>query len=288
MNDVFYKFVDRFVVVYLDDIVIYSESLEDHLEHLRKVMSKLRKHQLFVKKEKCELAHQEILFLGHKVNKGMVMMDEGKVQAILDWPPPSKVTELRSFLGLTNYYKKFIQGYSKKVAPLTDLLKKEKKWVWTDACQEAFEKLKAVVSSELMLRLTEFELPFEVHTDASDKAIGGVLVQEKHLVAYESKKLNEAKQKCSAHEKEIIAVVHCLLAWRVYLLGCKFLVRTDNVTNTFFNTQKKLSPKQARLQELLQEYDFVWENKPGKYNEVADALSHKQVQEYVAALTRGK
>ena len=91
MNDVFYKFVDRFVVVYLDDIVIYSESLEDHLEHLRKVMSKLRKHQLFVKKEKCELAHQEILFLGHKVNKGMVRVDEGKVQAILNWPLPSKV-----------------------------------------------------------------------------------------------------------------------------------------------------------------------------------------------------
>ena len=92
MNDVFYEYVDRFVVVYLDDIVIYSESLEDHMEHLRKVLSKLREHQLFVKKEKCEFAQQEILFLGHRVNKGMVMMDEGKVQAILDWPSPSKVT----------------------------------------------------------------------------------------------------------------------------------------------------------------------------------------------------
>ena len=196
------------------------------------------------------------------------------------------MTELRSFLGLANYYKKFIQGYSKKVAPLTDLLKNDKKWVWTDACQEAFEKLKVVVSSEPVLRLPDFELPFEVHTDASDKAIGGVLVQKKHHVAYESRKLNKVKQKCSAHEKEMIALVHCLLAWHVYLLGPKFVVRTDNVANTLFNTPKKLSLKQARCQELLQEYDFMWEHKLGKHNEVANALSHKQVQEYVAALTR--
>ena len=108
MNDVFYEFVDCFVVVYLDDIVIYSDSLKDHLEHLRKVLSKLREHQLYVKKEKCEFAQQEILFLGHKVSKGLVMMDERKVQAILNWPPPSKVAELRSFLWLANYYRKFI------------------------------------------------------------------------------------------------------------------------------------------------------------------------------------
>ena len=134
MNDVFYEFVDRFVVVYLDDIVVYSESLEDHLKHLRKVLSKLREHQLNVKKEKCEFAQQEILFLGHKANKGLVMMDERKVKVIFDWPPPSKVAELRYFLKLANYYRKFIQGYSKMVAPLTDLLKKDKKWMWIDAC----------------------------------------------------------------------------------------------------------------------------------------------------------
>ena len=205
MNDVFHEYVDHFVVVYLDDMVIYSESLEDHLEHLRNVLSKLREHQLFVKKEKCEFTQQEILFLGDKVSKGMVMMDEGKMQAILDWPPPSKVTELRSFLGLANYYRKFIQGYSKKVAPFTDLLKNDKKWVWIDACQEVFKKLKVAVSSEPVLRLPDFELPFKVHTNASDKAIGGVLVQEKRHVAYESRKLNEAERKCSAHEKEMIA-----------------------------------------------------------------------------------
>ena len=158
--------------------------------------------------------------------------------------------------------------------------------VWTDACQEAFEKLKTAVLSELVLCLPDFELLFEVHTDASNKAIDGVLVQEKHLVAYKSRKLNDAEQKCSAHEKEMIVVVHCLQTWMVYLLGPKFVVRIDNVANIFFNTQKKMSPKQARWQELLHEYDFVWEHKLGRHNQVVDALSHKQVQEYVAALTR--
>ena len=152
--------------------------------------------------------------------------------------------------------------------------------MWTDTCQEAFKKLKTTVSSESVLCLLDFELPFEVYTDASDKAIGGVLVQEKHSVTYKSRKLNDVEQKCLAHEKEMIVVVHCLLTKMVYLLGHKFVVRTDNIANTFFNTQKKLSPKQK--------YDFVWEHKSRKHNQVADALTRKQVQKYVAALTKVK
>ncbi|KAG6510926.1 hypothetical protein ZIOFF_028973 [Zingiber officinale] len=209
--------------------------------------------------------------------KCKVRMDPKKVLAIVEWQTPSTIPELRSFLGLANYYRKFIAGYSKKAAPLTDLLKKNMRWEWSDACKEAFEKLKTAIASEPVLRLPDFELPFEVHTDASDRAIGGVLVQEGHPVAFESRKLNAAEQKYSAHEKEMVAVVHCLQVWRVYLLGTKFLVRTDNVANTFFATQKKLSPKQARWQEFLAEYDFTWEHKPGKHNQVADALSRKEV-----------
>ncbi|XP_059437724.1 uncharacterized protein LOC132170646 [Corylus avellana] len=276
MNDVFYDYIDKFVVVYLDDIVVYSESFVNHLSHLRLVLTRLRENSLYVKKEKCEFARREILFLGHKISAGKILMDEGKVKAIQDWSPPKTVSGLRSFLGLANYYRKFIAAYSKKAAPLTDLLKKDRQWRWTDQCQAAFDKLKAAVASEPVLHLPDFELPFEVHTDASDRAIGGVLVQEGHPVAYESRKLKEAEQRYSAHEKEMLAVVHCLLVWRVYLLGTKFVVRTDNAANTFFQTQKKLSAKQARWQEFLQEYDFVWVHKPGKHNQVADALSRKE------------
>jgi hypothetical protein len=176
MNDVFYDYIDRFVVVYLDDIVMYSESLEDHLCHLRQVLSRLKENFLFVKKEKCVFACKEIPFLGHKISLGKIMMDEGKVKAIWDWLPPKSVSELRSFLGLANYYRKFIAAYAKQAAPLTDLLKKDKQWHWSDQCQTAFDKLKDAVASEPVLRLPNFEPPFEAYTDALNKAIGGVLV----------------------------------------------------------------------------------------------------------------
>jgi ribonucleotide monophosphatase NagD (HAD superfamily) len=137
-----------------------------------------------------------------------------------------------------------------------------------------------------VLKLPDFERPFEVHTDASDRAIGGVLVQKGHPVAFESRKLNEAEQRYSTHEKEMTAVVHCLGVWRVYLLGPKFVVKTDNVANTFFKTQKKLSQRQARWQEFLAEYDFEWEHKPGRHNQVADALSRRCVLATVFSLVQ--
>lgn len=284
MNDVLYEYLDRFVVVYLDDIVIYSDSLEAHLEHLKCIFTKLREHSLYVKREKCEFCREEIHFLGHVISQGMVKMDKRKVEAIIDWPAPTKVAELRSFLGLANYYRKFIQGYSKKVNVLTDLLKKDHVWEWNDECEAAFEELKIAVASEPVLKLPDFGVPFEVHTDASDRAIGGVLVQLGHPVAYESRKLKDAEQRYSTHEKEMTAVVHCLEVWRHYLLGAEFVVCTDNVANTYFKTQKKLTPKQARWQEFLAEFDFVWLHKPGAQNQVADALSRK-VQEAVASMT---
>jgi hypothetical protein len=143
---------------------------------------------------------------------------------------------LRSFLGLANYYRKFIAAYAKHAAPLTDLLKKDRMWHWSNQCQVAFDKLKDTVASKPVLQLPNFELPFEVHTDASKKAIGGVLVQEGHPIAYASRKLKEAEQKYFAHEKEMLAVIHCLLVWRVYLLGTKFIVLTDNAANAFFHS----------------------------------------------------
>ncbi|KAL2923900.1 Retrovirus-related Pol polyprotein from transposon 17.6 [Bienertia sinuspersici] len=234
MNDVLYEYLDRFCVVYLDDIVVYSQTLDDHVQHLRMVFDKLREHELYIKKEKCEFAQTEIMFLGHKISNGRVRMDEKKVQAILNWEEPKSVHELRSFLGLANYYRKFIKGYSDKVSPLTELLKKGEKWQWTERCRESFDNLKAAISSEPVLKLPEFDKPFEVHTDASGRAIGGVLVQGGHPVAFESRKLKEAEERYSAHEKEMLAVVHCLRTWRHYLLGTKFIVLTDNVANTFF------------------------------------------------------
>ena len=176
MNKIFHPFLDKFVVVYLDDIVIYSNTLEEHVDHLRKVFRLLRQNELYAKKEKCSFALGEVGFLGHRIRDGKLMMEEGKIKAIQEWDPPTKVPQLRSFLGLVNYYCRFINGYSARAAPLTDLLKKGKAWTWDEKCQQAYEDLKKAVTEEPVLALPDHTKVFEVHTDASDFAIGGVLM----------------------------------------------------------------------------------------------------------------
>ncbi|PKI61275.1 hypothetical protein CRG98_018339 [Punica granatum] len=194
---------------------------------------------------------------------------------IMEWKSPTNVTELRSFLGLANYYRRFIKSYSSITVPLMDLLKKARAWEWTDECQAAFDHLKRVVTDEPVLALPCYEKSFEVETDASDFAIGGVLMQDGHPIAFESRKLSNVERRYTVQEKEMTAVVHCLRTWRHYLLGSKFVVRTDNIATSYFQTQKKLSPKQARWQDFLTEFDFVMEYKPGRTNAVADALSRR-------------
>ncbi|KAI5652974.1 hypothetical protein M9H77_30161 [Catharanthus roseus] len=275
MNKLFHPYLDQFVVVYLDDIVIYSQTLKEHKEHLRKVFQVLKDNELYVKKEKCSFAQEEVLFLGHKIKGGKLMMEDTKVQAIQRWEPPTKVHELRSFLGLVNYYRRFIKGYSARAAPLTDLLKKNRPWAWSEDCQRAFEDLKKAICKDPILSLPDYSKSFEVHTDASDFAIGGVLMQDGHPIAYESRKLNETERRYTVQEKEMTAIIHCLRVWRHYLLGSRFVIMTDNIATSYFQTQKKLSPKQARWQDFLAEFDYSLEYKPGKANVVADALSRK-------------
>lgn len=174
---------------------------------------------------------------------------------------------------------------------MTDLLKKDKAWDWSRECQGAFADLKEAVMSDPVLALPDVSKPFEVQIDASDFALGGVLLQEGHLVAYESRKLSDAEKRYTAQEKELLAVVHCLRVWRHYLLGSKFIVKTDNVAVSHFLTQPKLTPKQVRWQEHLAEFDFDLEYKAGCTNQVADALSRRAelaAMKLVASLTASK
>ncbi|RVW46128.1 Retrovirus-related Pol polyprotein from transposon 17.6 [Vitis vinifera] len=226
--------LDKFVVVYLDDIVIYSNTLKEYVEHLRKVFKILRQNELYLKKEKCSFAKEEVSFLGHRIKDGKLMMDDSKVKAIQEWDPPTKVPQLKSFLGLVNYYRRFIKGYSTRAASLTDLLKKNKAWEWDERCQQAFEDLKKTVTEEPVLALPDHTKGFEVHTDASDFAIGGVLMQDRHPIAFESRKLNDTERRYTVQEKEMTAIVHGLRTWRHYLLGSHFLVKTDNVATSYF------------------------------------------------------
>ena len=202
----FPQYLDQFVVVYLDDIVVYSTTLEEHKVHLKLVFDKLRQNQLYVKKEKCAFAQTCINFLGHVISCGQIGMDSDKIKAIQEWKVPTSVSDVRSFLRLANYYRRFVEGFSRRAAPLTELLKKDHPWSWSNKCQMTFEHLKATIMKGLVLGLVDVTKPFEIETDASDF----VLIQEGHLIAYESQKLNDAERRYAVSEKEMLVVVHCL------------------------------------------------------------------------------
>jgi hypothetical protein len=250
MNDIFREWLDDFVDI--DDILIYSGSMEEHVEHLRKVFQKLSENKFYAKFDKCEFGVREMDFLGHKITQEGLKMDDHKVKAILDWEPPKSVPALRSFLRLAFYYRKFIKNFAKMATPLTNLLKKSSKtYEWDGTCNEAFETLKGILVKAPVLKLPNFGKDFEIHFDASDFAIGGILMQNGRPVTFESKKLSEIEQIWPTHEKEMWAVIHCLKTWGHYIGSKDVVVWTDNVTLKYFAIQPKLSLKQVRWQNTL-------------------------------------
>ena len=275
MNSIFHPYLKKFVVVYIDDILIFSKTEAEHQAHLRIVLDILRKEKFYVCESKSMFAQTEVKYLGHIVDSRSIRPDPKKVESVQTWPVPQSVTDVRSFLGLCNYFRKFMDHYSEVAIPLTNLTKKSTKWEWTGRCQDSFQKLKDLLTRAPLLRTPDETLPYEVVTDASDLGLGAVLLQEGHPVAFESRKLNGAELNYTVTEKEMLGVVHALRVWRCYLEGADFTVYTDHVSNTFFQTQPNLSRRQARWSEFLQRFvPFAWEYRKGTRN-VADALSRR-------------
>ena len=275
MNDIFQPLLDSCVIVYLDDILIFSRTPEEHQQHLRQVLEILRKHKLYAKLSKCSFFQPAVDFLGHTISAKGISMDEHKVKAIQDWPQPANLKELRSFLGLAAYYMKFVPHHAAIAAPLTDLLHHDAKWDWTPACQQSFSALKQAVSAADVLAIPDPNQGFTVATDASDYAIGAVLEQNGRPVAFESRKLSPTERRWPTHEKELLAIVHALKTWRVYLDAGRVRLITDHASLRFLDTQKTLTPKQARWKESLASYDLDIQYRPGHTNVVADALSRR-------------
>jgi hypothetical protein len=214
----------------------------------------------------------EMDFLGHRITQEGLKIDDHKVKAIVDWEPPKSVPALKYFLGLASYYRKFIKNFAKIASPLTNLLKKSVVTYEEGTCDEAFETLKGILVKVPVLKLPDFDKNFEIHSDASDFAIGGVLVQEGRPVAFEIKKLSETERRWPTHEKEMWAVIHCLKTCGHYIGSKDVVVWTDNVTLKYFATQPKLSSKQVRWQDTLALFNVDIRHKPGKDNIVPDAL----------------
>ena len=230
------------------------------------MLGRLRDNKLYAIGEKSDFAHQEIEVLGHVVTRDGIKPDMKKVKAIQEWKQPSTQKGLRSFFSLANYYRRFIRDFSKIARPLSDLLKKGASQEWDKPCHQAFEELKSKLSSPRVLKFPEFDKPFEVHTNASDFAIGGVLMQDGRPIAYESKKLDGCQRRWPTHEKELFAVVHCLKMWQYYLGLYKTKVYTDNVSLKYFEIQAQVSAKKLRWHDTLVLMNVDLIHKPSRDN----------------------
>ncbi|GBG71101.1 hypothetical protein CBR_g8400 [Chara braunii] len=279
MNRIFHDYLDKFVIVYLDDILIFSKTVEEHVAHLDKVLDLLRQHKFKINGEKCEFGRTRVLYLGHEISAEGLKPDDAKVASIRDWPRPQSVTEMRSFLGMTGYYRTFVKNYSIVAAPLTDLTRLDTPWKWTDECEAAFRHLKHALTHYEVLKLPDPDKLFIVTTDASQYGIGAVLAQQEgpklRLVEYMSKKMSSQKLAKSTYEKELYVVYKALTHWRHYLLGRFFILRTDHQTLRWMRTQPVLSDALKRWIEVIEQYDFDPQYLKGEYNKVADALSRR-------------
>ncbi|GBG88232.1 hypothetical protein CBR_g46799 [Chara braunii] len=279
MNDLFRPWLDKFVVVYLDDILVFSKTLQEHQGHLRQVLEKLREATFKINAKKCEWAKTQVLYLGHVLDGDGIKLEDSKIAAIRDWPTPHTLTELRSFLGLANYYRKFVRNFSTIAAPLRRLLKKEAILQWDKDCTSALKKLKRALIEYPVIKVADPSLPFVVTTDASQYGTGAVLQQDAdngyRPVEFMSARMPCEKVVASTYERELYALMQALDHWKHYLLGRHFKVYSDHETLRWLKTQAKMTPKSTRWAAEIDQFDFELKPVKGKYNVVADALSRR-------------
>ena len=278
MNHVFRSYVDQFVIVFIENILVYSQDRESHDAHLRVVLETLRKEKLYAKLSKCEFWLNEVSFLGHIVSKEGIRVDLKKIEVVVEWKPPRNVTEVHSFLGLAGYYRRFVKGFSMTAAPMMRLVQKNVKYEWSEKCQRSFEKLNAFLTEALVLTQSTRGKEYVIYSDASLNGLGCVLMQEGKVVAYASRQLKPHERNYPTHDLELAAIVFALKIWRHYLYGEKCSIYTDHKSLKYFPSQRELNLRQRRWMELIKDYDCVIDYHPGKANVVADALSRKTVQ----------
>jgi len=285
MSEVFKDLGDRFLKVFVDDLNIHSENWEDHLQHLEVVLSRLREVNLKLNPNKCCFAAESIVFLGHVVNKEGTKPDPSKIDAVLHFPTPKTVTNVRSFLGLTGYYRKYIRGYSRIASPLFELTKKDMAFVWDQNCQGAFDTLKrALVEAPILVR-PNFKEPFCLDVDWSTRGIGAVLSQREgrceKVVAYASKALSVAQRKFHPMEGECYALIWGILHFKQYLHRTHFTLRTDHKPLEWLATVSDAHGRRGRWIDMLQDFSFKIVHRPGIRHANANALTRNPVGQVV-------
>lgn len=267
-------FIGKICYVYLDDIIVYGNSLQEHAQNLRKVLLRLRDIGCKINFKKCSFFQDSVSFLGHLVSSEGLKPDPAKYVVIEKWPVPKNVKETQSFLGLVNYYRRFMKNFAKIAKPLYELTKKDVKFEWSSECQKAFDELKRLVMSPPTLAYPDFSQPFIVQTDASETGVGAVLMNhDRRPVAFLSKVLNKTQSTYHITDKELFAIVFALKKWSNYLLGQKFLVQTDHKALEQLFKMKEPNSRLTRYRLLIEQYDFDIQYLKGDKNNVADALS---------------
>ena len=298
----------KICIIYIDDIIIFSSTVEEHHENLRIVLERMREFNIVAKPKKCELMREEVSYLGHRIGHGKLSPLKTNVDKIVDMPVPKTIKEVRSFVCLAGYYRRFVRNFAKIARPLTDLQKKEEflrlkkirpgEWALPKPARKAVQKLKRRISSNPVMALPNFDKPFEMKTDASNYAIGGVLYQKdgeghEHPIWYASRVLSKEEMRYSTTEREMLGVYHWIRYWKAYLWGQRFVIYTDHSPLTGIRTSRDITGRLTRMILKLQEFDFELKYIPGKKNGVADALSRtlivvKTMQGIIAGLERGE
>ena len=282
LNTIFADLLDVFVVIYLDDILIFSADEKEHVHHVSEVLRRLRQHGLFANGKKCTFHTDSVDYLGHIIGSDGLKMDSEKVKVILDWPEPRKVKDVQSFLGFANFYRRYIFNYSDIVVPLTRLTRKSSVWNFDDKCRLAFNTLKEAFTTAPVLSHWKPDRQIIVETDASDYALAAILsIQESddsvHPVAYLSRTFSGAELNYDVHDKELLAIFEAFKSWRHYLEGPAFPIDvvTDHKNLEYFSTTKILSRRQARWSEYLSAFNMVVRFRPGRLGTKPDALTRR-------------
>ena len=241
MNRVFKEYLDTFVIVFIDDILVYSKTNQEHQMHLRNAMTVLKENKLYAKFSKCEFWLREVSFLGHVISTEDVLVDPTNVEVVTNWARPTTITEVRSFLGLAGYYRRFVQDFSKTVAPLARLTRKAMVFVWTEDCEESFQDLKERMTTAPVLTMPDCTGNYAIFSDASKKGLGCILMQQGKVISYASKQLKDYEKNYPNHDLELATVVFALKIWRDYLYGERTQIYTDHKSVKYFFTQKDLN-----------------------------------------------
>jgi hypothetical protein len=278
MNSIFAKYIGSFVLVFFDDILVYSKTPQEHRRHLWLVLKTLQLHNLKAKLNKCTFGQPTVAYLGHIISAEGVATDPEKIKDIINWQEPKTLKKLRGFLGLTGYYRRFIKGYATICQPLHQALKKDS-FVWGEAQQIAFDTLKDAMTTPPLLALPNFQIPLILETDACATGVGAVIMQEGKPLAFFSKGLGPVNSALSIYEKEALAILLALKKWRHYFLDNKLIIRTDQRSLKYVGSQRLIEGVQHKLMLKLLEFDYQIEYKKGVENTAADALS-RQFQQY--------